>query len=58
MHPSSTKKGKEQEPLARKSGWQRRFRHQSRVEKSKAYPRIKEGKPLDDLEDERAWMDW
>jgi hypothetical protein len=52
---SVMRKGRVSEPLARKKGWERRLRHQSRVEKLKAMPKVKEGRPLDD---ERAWMDW
>jgi hypothetical protein len=33
-------------------------RHASRVEKLKALPKVKDGRLLDDAEDERAWMDW
>ena len=36
-----------QEPLARKrAGWERKIRHQSRVEKLRELPRVKEGRLL------------
>jgi hypothetical protein len=44
--------------LGRKAKWERKIRHASRVEKFKELPRVKEGRLLDDLEDERAWMDF
>ena len=45
------------EPLVRKTGWERKIRHQSRVEKLRPMPRVKEGRPIDDdVKDERAWM--
>ena len=48
------KKVKTQAALARKKEWERKLRHQSRVEKLKAMPKVKEGRLLDD----RLWMDW
>jgi hypothetical protein len=48
------RKGRVVEPLARKKGWERKLRHQSRVEKIKALPKVKEGRLLDDR---RSWMD-
>jgi hypothetical protein len=46
-------------PLAPKRQWQRKLRHASRVQKLKALPKVKEGKPLEcSINDERAWMDW
>ncbi len=35
-----------QEPLARKKEWERKIRHQSRVEKLRELPRVKEGRLL------------
>ena len=46
------------EPLARRAGWERKLRHRSRVEKLRELPRVKDGRPPNDLDDERAWMDW
>jgi hypothetical protein len=45
-------------PLAKKAGWERKLRHQSRVEKLRELPKVKDGRPLNYLDDERAWMDW
>jgi hypothetical protein len=50
------RKGRVVEPLARKKGWERKLRHQSRVEKLKAMPRVHEGRTLSD--NDRQWMDW
>ena len=50
------KKGKSH--AAQQKQWERKLRHQLRAELQKAIPRVKEGKPLNDLDDERAWMDW
>jgi hypothetical protein len=50
-------KPKKPEPLAKRAG-ERKLRHQSRVEKLAAKPRVKDGRPLNDLDDERQWMDW
>ena len=36
------------------AGWERKIRHQSRVEKLRELPKVKEGKLLDDMEDERV----
>jgi hypothetical protein len=55
---SIMRKGGVVEPLARKRGWERKVRHAARVEKLKALPKVKDGRLLDDAEDERAWMDW
>ena len=49
-----TKKGKA--ISARKRTWERKLRHQLRAELQKAIPRVREGKPLNDLDDERKWM--
>jgi hypothetical protein len=60
MHERASimRKGGVVEPLVRKRGWERKVRHASRVEKLKALPKVKDGRLLDDAEDERAWMDW
>ena len=56
---ASMKKVKTQAALARKKEWERKVRHQSRVEKLRQLRKVKEGRPLDDApEDERAWLDW
>ena len=57
-HLNPNRKGRSLEPLVRAAGWERKLRHQSRVEKSAAMPKVKDGRPLNDLDDERAWMDW
>jgi hypothetical protein len=53
---------KKPEPLARRGGWERKLRHQSRVEKLAMMPKVKDGRPLNNgdagRDDERAWMDW
>jgi hypothetical protein len=54
---SIMRKGGVVEPLARKRGWERKVRHASRVARPKR-PVVREGKTLDDLDDQRAWMDW
>ena len=46
------------EPLAKRAGWERKIRHRSRVEKLAAMQKFKDGRPLNDLDDERTWMDW
>ncbi len=51
-HSNLNRKGSP-DPLARKAGWERKVRHQSRLEKLKALPKVKEGRLLDD---DRAWM--
>jgi hypothetical protein len=48
-------RGKSLEPLVRRAAWERRLRHQSRVEKLAEKPKVREGRLLDD---DRAWMDW
>ena len=50
--------GKHTEPLAQKSVKERKLRHKSRSEKLKALPRVREGRPLNDLDAERQWLDW
>ena len=40
--------------LAR-AGWERKVRHQSRVENLASMPKVKEGRLLDD---DRSWRDW
>jgi hypothetical protein len=57
QHPlDPNRKGKSLEPLVRKAGWERKLRHQSRVEKLAARPKVKKGRLLDeDAEDERVW---
>jgi hypothetical protein len=49
------RKGRAVEPLARKKQWERKLRHQSRVEKLKAIPRVKEGKLLNVDADEQLF---
>jgi hypothetical protein len=49
---------KKPEPLAKRAGWERKLRHQSRVEKLAAMPKVKAGRPLNNLDDQRQWMDW
>ena len=34
------------EPQAKRAGWERKFRHRSRVEKLSELPRVKEGRLL------------
>jgi hypothetical protein len=36
------------QPMIRKREWERKLRHQTRIEKLKALPRVKEGKLLGD----------
>ena len=48
------KKGKSVSAAQRQS--ERKLKHQLRAELQKALPRVRNGKPLNDLEDERAWM--
>jgi hypothetical protein len=61
-HSNSQAKGKPApEPLVRKARWERKIRHQARVEKLKELPKVKEGRLLEDVEDdldERSWLDW
>ena len=54
---SINRKGRKVEPLARKAGWERKIRHRSRVEKLAAIPKVKDRRPLNCLDDQRAWMD-
>jgi hypothetical protein len=52
-------KTKQEPPRAKKTGKERAIRHASRVAKPRPLT-IRDGRPLyrDDLEDERAWLDW
>ena len=51
------RKGRQIETRARKKNWERKLRHRYRVEKLAMMPKMKNGIPLNDLEEERAWMD-
>ena len=45
------------EPRARKRQKERAIRHASRISRPKPSV-IRNGRPLGDLDDERAWLDW
>jgi hypothetical protein len=36
---------------------ERKLRHKSRAEKQSKLPKVREGRPLVDMDDERSWMD-
>jgi hypothetical protein len=57
LNPGTRRKGGGGEVKAKKTDGERKVRHQSRVARPKR-PVVREGKALNDVEDERAWMDW
>ena len=56
MNTRTMKKGKSHAAAQTKS--ERKLKHRSRAELQKALPRVREGRPLAEVDDERAWLDW